>query len=526
MMEPLPGERGEQPSQDAAANWMQRLLSSRPRLLAYYLTLTVAALLPIAAVTLPPLIDYPAHLARLYLMANLDEIPALQQYFSYRWGVFPNLAADIVAPPLLALFEIYDAGRILLALALVLLVTGTLFLYRVVHGRIDFWPSAVFLFLYGHLLAWGFLNFLLATGVFLFAFAGWIASESWPVWRRLALFSLVALVLWFCHLFALGMYGLAVAAYELGQCLDAGKFSWRGLLRRWVLALCQFVLPGLMLLSSPFEAAESFTKYGDWTDKLRVLLSPVLMHWHGYDLFLFATLLCFLLWAALRAGLTLAGPLRLPILALSLAAVAMPNWLMDVWLADLRLPLVVCLLLVVGLRVRRPNRRLASLVAATGLVLIALRIVFAVLIWRDHDRQVTEYRAAIEVFPAGSKLLTVLDGATSRPTYWHLSALAVIDRAMFDPLLFTDPRAHPLSVHEDFATIDAYAGRVITLEDLDAGADPVLAEKLRQFLGALAAELRLSPPPEFRRRGGPLPPPADADRTGLLLHALRGHAMR
>jgi hypothetical protein len=481
MTKPLSGDHDDGPVQTAAATWMQRLSASRPRLMVFYLVLTAAVLLPIFTVTVPPLVDYPAHLARLYLMAKLDELPALQPYFTYRLDLFPNLAVDLIGPALIALLPVYLAGRVLLALILVLLVAGTLFLYRVVHGRIDFWPSAAFLFLYSHVLSWGFLNFLLATAVFLFAFAGWIASARWPGWQRLVVFSLVSLGLLFCHLFAFAIYGLAVAAYELGQVLTAGAFSARALLRRWAFAVCQFVLPAVILLSSPLGMTETVTLYGDWADKLRVLLSPVLLHWHGFDLGLFAILLLLLLLAALKLGLTLVAPLRLPILALSLAAIAMPNWLMDVWGSDFRLPLVICLLLVVALRVKRPSPRLAAVVAALGLVLISLRVAFAVLIWQDHDRQVAEFRAALAPLPAGTTILTAMDSNRHQPRYWHLSALAVIDRAMFDPLLFTDPRAQPLSVRAEYAIIDSYAGIPISLADLDAGADPALAEQLRQF---------------------------------------------
>ena len=55
-------------------------------LLAIYLLLGVAALLPLALVDLPALVDYPNHLARLHIVANIGTDEALAANYQVVWA--------------------------------------------------------------------------------------------------------------------------------------------------------------------------------------------------------------------------------------------------------------------------------------------------------------------------------------------------------------------------------------------------------------------------------------------------------
>jgi hypothetical protein len=99
---------------------------------------------------------------------------------------------------------------------MVLPVIATAVLHRVLHGRVGFWPLCSLLFVYNAALYWGFLDFLFGLGVALLGFSGWVASERWHTITRVAVFSVVASLVFMLHLFALGIYGLLVVSYELG----------------------------------------------------------------------------------------------------------------------------------------------------------------------------------------------------------------------------------------------------------------------------------------------------------------------
>jgi hypothetical protein len=95
------------------------------------------------------------------------------------------------------------------------LIAGTAALHCAIHGRVGIWPIWSVLFVYNAELFWGFPT-LFATGVYLFAFGGWIATRHWRAGPRIPCFSAVATLLCLLHLFAFGLYALSVVSYELG----------------------------------------------------------------------------------------------------------------------------------------------------------------------------------------------------------------------------------------------------------------------------------------------------------------------
>jgi hypothetical protein len=136
---------------------------SRVRL-ALYALISIAALIPLAIVEIPPLVDYPNHLARLHVIANIGTDPALAANYRVVWGAMPNLALEAATFPLMALLPVEIVGRLFIAVTFILLAGGTLWLHRLLHGSIGLWPAAVWLFLYNHLLVMGFLGYLFTLG--------------------------------------------------------------------------------------------------------------------------------------------------------------------------------------------------------------------------------------------------------------------------------------------------------------------------------------------------------------------------
>ena len=76
--------------------------------------LSVVLLAPLLITDVPPLLDYPNHLARFALLAAARGDPVLGPIFTPHWAIIPNLAADVIVPPLLYLMPVHVAGRCLL----------------------------------------------------------------------------------------------------------------------------------------------------------------------------------------------------------------------------------------------------------------------------------------------------------------------------------------------------------------------------------------------------------------------------
>src|ERR1700732_5016053 len=121
-----------------------------PRLTLSFGFLLVAAALPVLFVKIPFLTDYPNHLARLFILAWGDQDRFLSTYYSVSWPIIPNLAVDMIVPPLARISGIYAAGKLFVLLIAVLTVSGTAALHFAVHRRPSAWPLVSFLFLYNY----------------------------------------------------------------------------------------------------------------------------------------------------------------------------------------------------------------------------------------------------------------------------------------------------------------------------------------------------------------------------------------
>ena len=72
----------------------------KSEVVAAYLILGALTLSPLLWAAVPPLIDYPDHLARMWVLLHARDIPALASNYIVDWRLLPNLAMDLVVPAL------------------------------------------------------------------------------------------------------------------------------------------------------------------------------------------------------------------------------------------------------------------------------------------------------------------------------------------------------------------------------------------------------------------------------------------
>ena len=180
-----------------------------------FVILMAAALLPIATHPLPPLADYPNHLARTHVIDALDSDPDLARFYSVDWQIIPNLMIDLVVPVLHRFMNVYLAGQIFTVLAFVLIGSGTLALNRALTGRWSPLPLIALPLLYNGVLLVGVMNYIFGIGLALWGLAAWVLlrDRDWP-WR-FVVSTLFASTLFVCHLYTVGLYGLGLLAVEL-----------------------------------------------------------------------------------------------------------------------------------------------------------------------------------------------------------------------------------------------------------------------------------------------------------------------
>lgn len=66
-----------------------------------FAALFALAAAPLWQVEILPLFDYPNHLARMGLLAELPQSATLRQAYEAVWRPIPNVAMDAIVPPLL-----------------------------------------------------------------------------------------------------------------------------------------------------------------------------------------------------------------------------------------------------------------------------------------------------------------------------------------------------------------------------------------------------------------------------------------
>jgi hypothetical protein len=105
---------------------------------AWALLLALAAV-PIFSTVLPPLADYPNHLARFYLLAQGGN-----DYYAVRWAPLPNLAGDVIVPALAQAMPLGLAAKVFLVTSFALLTGGPCGAYaaRSIRRAPSRWPCS------------------------------------------------------------------------------------------------------------------------------------------------------------------------------------------------------------------------------------------------------------------------------------------------------------------------------------------------------------------------------------------------
>ncbi|MDH5411315.1 MAG: hypothetical protein OEY16_08010, partial [Alphaproteobacteria bacterium] len=454
-------------------------------LLWVYAGLMLASLAPLFLVDVVPLANMPNHMARIRILAEIGQDSALASLYRLNWGLQPNLAVDLLLTPLAGFFDPLELGRWFTALCMVTLAGGTLSAYRAINGRLDLWPAALFLFIYNHVLIWGFLNFLFGLGLGLFGFAAWVATADRGGWRRTLLFAAGGLAMFFVHLMALGIYGLMVGAWEVGRLRDRWP-DWKGLLRDWSLGAAQFLpVLALFIAALPPRVRESDWIWGNPVMRIRGILSPLLTNFSPLDAVSILFVLGVLLVALSKRWLRPGRGMILPVLTLLVFALAVPFWTYGrfggVWGLDVRLWVALSFFAVAGLRFAGPPRA-GVIIAVAALVVFGARLYQVTGHWWHYNAQIAEYRAAAAIFQPGERIMQAQDiklpvkdePGAFRDIYYHFTSYSVLDRSVFLPTLFTDPAKQPVVAAPELREIDTPVGWPISVGGLRAWADPAV----------------------------------------------------
>lgn len=391
--------------------------------------------------------DYMNHLARNHIEARIWFDASLRENYTISFAVIPDLAMDIVVPWLAQLTGVYAAGAVMMGAAFVLPPFAGLLIAQTLHGRVSWIALLGFLAVFNENMQWGFVNFVVSTGLALVGFAFWIRCS--PSWRRSFIFLPFGVFLAFSHALGFLLFGYLILLWEIG-CFAAGqRGSLACFLRQLTTKDAVAMLPGLAVLAMATQGAQELTHAGvvDFS-----LLPKIDALWAGANFFdpwlarlVTLSLIC-VFWLGLRRGILEIEPRMKWVCAGLLALIlAMPTSVFGIWGLHFRYPAVLIILAAASVKVRPGGGRIAKQAAAGAASLLAVvAYINGALHMARIDGFADSYRNLLTGLPEGARVLPARHEQTDPLLTLHAAGMAVIESSAFVPNLFTN--TSPVSV--------------------------------------------------------------------------------
>lgn len=427
---------------------------SPPQIGAIFAALTLLISIPIWTHPLPPLSDYVNHLARMQVLATLSTNPLLANFYQIEWQVIPNLTMDVIVPLLARFVNVYLAGQIFIVGMFALIISGILALNRALIGRWSMLPLFALPLLYNYVFLVGLMNYIFGIGVALWALAGWIAvrDRAWPI--RMALSTACVVVLLFCHLSSLGIYGIGVLSFEMLRLWERRYEPWPPRVVDFVAGGLPFLAAAPLLYASPTMQLVSAV-YWDQRGKIDGLMYVIADYSDISAVALVSVMVASMVWA-IRHRLLSFHPLVFVLLVVGAAVyLALPRVMFDTYMTDQRVPLGVAFMIMAcgDLELRRRLVRRGFMIVL--IVLIAGRLIEIDLNWSQLSDSTSQFRSSVKRIARGSKVFVAyadrsLGDDVRDLGLVHAASIATIERSALVTTIFTVPGKQVLHVRPEY----------------------------------------------------------------------------
>jgi hypothetical protein len=436
--------------------FLQRRVSdfSGIQLLILFCAFTLLISIPVWTHPLPPLSDYINHLARMHVIATIGKDPNLAQFYEVNWQIIPNLTMDLVVPWLTRVFNIYLAGQIFTVVMFATIASGTLALNRALTGRWSVLPLVAFPLLYNYVFLIGLLNYLFGIGLALWATAIWFWLRERPWYLRITVSTLFAVALFFCHLSALGIYGIGILSAELMRLWLRRDEPWGRRLGDFVLSGAPFLIAVPLLAASPtLQLATNF----EWEPRGKIdgLIYAIEVYSDIVAFGLVAIVGAGLAWAA-RHRLLLVHPFLWWLAAVSAVVyLALPRVMFATYMADQRVPIAIAFMLIACMSLELRHRLVRRGFLALLLVVLAARLIEVDVSWAGLSNTTNEFRSSTRRIARGAKVFVAYSDRTRGDDVRdlglvHAACVAMIDRSALVTTAFTVMGKQILHVRSEY----------------------------------------------------------------------------
>ena len=430
---------------------------------------------PFCVTDLPPLTDYPNHLARYWLIGGGVQDSAMSAFFRIDWtNAVTNVGVDrvvaLLSPPLSGLV----VGHAATVVAAVLPPLGALALCYAVNRRVTALQALIPLAAWSTTFLMGFVNFQIGLGLALL-FASIDPLVQPRLWRgAVAMRPLLGLILGVDHMFALLFYAVLLAGLAMGPApLTKGRWSeHRARVGRAALAAAWCLIP-LAIVAFPGNVMPGAQPViGDLTHskipqalpgKLATLFTPLASYNVVQEVGLAAILIALFARLNQRRVLNTHTGLMVAVVGLFALAVLTPGSSPEAAWLDRRFPIMALLSGLAAVQLRADvGARFERRLGAACLGLVCLQSAWVGWNWRAARQDQREVRLVLANVPAGAAILPVQHVPTlsrkwfgpagryllggAEPTFRHLAAISVPMRRAFVPMLFSAKGLQPLRV--------------------------------------------------------------------------------
>src|SRR5947209_11308603 len=444
---------------------------SGPQTAVLFVVFALVASIPVITHPLPPLTDYVNHLARMHVIATIGSDPDLSRFYEIDWQIIPNLMMDLVIPRLVRFMTVYHAGQVFTVATFLLIISGALALNRALFGSWSVLPLVAFPLLYNHVFLVGVMNYMFGLGLALWGLAAWVGlrERGWPL--RLSVSTAFVLAMFFCHLFAVALYGMGLFAIELHRLRELRE-------RPWHLRIADFVATGLpflpvvpLLLKSPtWQLAGE--NYWDQQGKIDGLIYVIEAYSDIVAFLLTASAAVAIGWAARHRLLRLHAVGWLLLAITGIVYLAMPRVVFATYMADQRLPIAAAFMILACVHLDLHHRLVRREFLALLLVLLVVRVIEVDVNWAELSRETLEFRDSVKRIKRGSTVLVAYADRSAGEdvrdaNLVHAACLAMIERSALVTTAFTVPGKQIMHVRAQYAEqVDTEDGTPPALDQL------------------------------------------------------------
>jgi hypothetical protein len=428
-----------------------------------FVVLTAITVIPVLLYPWPPLADYINHLSRMHIIATVGSDPDLSKFYNVNWQIIPNLMMDLIVPPLQRLMSVYAAGQVYTITSFVLIISGTLALNRQLFGRWSVLPLIAFPLLYNNVFLVGTMNYIFGMGLALWAMTAWVRLREHHLVIRLTISLLFVLALFFCHLFAVGVYGLGLVAFETSRLIEQhrsrGTRTSSAVAKLW--PFVDFVATGLpflpvlplLIMSPTWGLRASFV--WELSGKLDGLLYVIEVYSH-FAALLLTGIVAFAAGFGLRhRALQFHSTGWVLLIIGSITYFAMPRIIFETYMADQRLPISLAFMVIACAHLNLGHNYVRRGFATVLVLLLAIRVFEVQSVWSDASKTIVAFRDSVRLIDHGSKILVAYADPdagddTKDLVLVHAACSAIIERSALVTTAFTVKGKQILEVREPY----------------------------------------------------------------------------